>query len=79
MGLVPTTRSVGVTVKFVIEADEDVTQRLLDSLPSELKIGGTDLSALRIGVGGLEVEPARIWVSREGVSIEKEDEFLEST
>jgi hypothetical protein len=78
MGLVPTTKTVGVTLKFVIEGDEELTQRLLDTLPGDLTIGGASLAALRLGVRGREVEPVRVWIQRQDVSIEREDDFLEN-
>jgi hypothetical protein len=79
MGLVPTTRTIGLTVKFVIEADEDLNRQFLETLPGELTIGGADLASIRLGVRGREIEPVRVWVQRQNVSIEREDEFLEGS
>lgn len=79
MGMPPRTKTVGVTIKFVIEGDEELLQPLLDSLPGDLTIAGENLLAVRLGVRGREVEPVRIWVQRQAVSIEREDEFLENS
>jgi hypothetical protein len=77
MSVFTTTKTIGVTMKFVIEADEEQVQTILDSLPSEITIGGERLSTVRLGAHGLEVEPVRISISREDMSTDEEDAFLE--
>ena len=78
MGLVPKPNTVGVTVKFLIEGDEELTRQLLATLPGDFTIAGADLAKIRFGVPGREIEPVRVWVQRQLVSIEREDDFLEN-
>jgi hypothetical protein len=77
MRLFTSTKTIGVTVKFVVEADADQAHAILESLPSEITIGGERLSTVRLGVDGLELEPARVSLCREDMSSEEEDTFLE--
>jgi hypothetical protein len=67
-----------VTVKFVIQGDEELIRQLLESLPSDLTIAGARLATVRVGIDGCEVEPVRIGVRREGVTTDSEDDFLEN-
>ena len=78
MSMLLSTKSIGVTVKFVIEGDERLAQALLDSLPGDFTICGEDLSSVRIGVRGCEVEPVRVAIRCEDVTFEEEDVFLEN-
>jgi hypothetical protein len=78
MGMPPRIRSIGVTVKFVIQGDEELVRRLLDTLPSDLTIAGADLSSVRVGIAGYEVEPVRVGIRRQGVTTDMEDDFLEN-
>jgi hypothetical protein len=72
------TKTIGMTVKFVLEVDEEDAQRVLDTLPSEITIGNTGLPNVLIGVDGMQFEPVRISLSREDVLMEEEDDFLEN-
>jgi hypothetical protein len=78
MQLLTDLKSVGVTLKFVIDGDEQSMQRLLDALPGEIRIGGQELSEVRIGVHGHEEETARVSILCEELSFEDEDLFLEN-
>ena len=78
MSTLVATKSVGVTLKFVIEGDEKLAHTLLDSLPGDITIGGEELSSVRIGLRGSEVEPVRLAIRCEDVSFEEEDAFLEN-
>jgi hypothetical protein len=78
MSILLSTKSIGVTVKFVIEGDDRLAQSLLDSLPGDITIGGMDLSSVRIGLRGREVEPVRVAIRCEDVTFEEEDVFLEN-
>jgi len=78
MSILLSTKSIGVTVKFVIEGDDRLAQSLLDSLPGDITIAGMDLSSVRIGLRGREVEPVRVAIRCEDVTFEEEDVFLEN-
>ena len=78
MRLMTATKTIGMTVKFVLEVDEDDAQRLLDTLPSEITIGNESLPNVLVGIDGLQFEPVRISMSREDVPSEDEDDFLEN-
>ena len=78
MALLLCTKSIGVTVKFIIEGDEKLAQALLDSLPGDLTIGGVDLPNVRLGMRGQEVDPVRVAIRCEDVTWEEEDDFLEN-
>ncbi len=78
MRLMTATKTIGMTVKFVLEVDEDQAQRLLDTLPSEITIGNESLPNLLVGVDGLQVEPIRVSLAREDMPTEEEDDFLEN-
>ena len=78
MSILLSTKSIGVTVKFVIEGNDRLAQSLLDSLPGDITIGGMDLSSVRIGLRGREVEPVRVAIRCEDVTFEEEDVFLEN-
>ncbi len=78
MRLMTATKTIGMTVKFVLELDEEQAQRLLDTLPSEITIGSESLPNVLVGVDGLQLEPVRISLSREDMPSEEEDDFLEN-
>lgn len=78
MRLMTATKTIGMTVKFVLEVDEEQAQQLLDTLPSEITIGNECLPNVLVGVDGLQLEPVRISMSREDMPSEEEDEFLEN-
>jgi len=78
MRLMTATKTIGMTVKFVLEVDEDQAQRLLDTLPSEITIGNESLPNVLVGVDGLQLEPVRVSMSREDMPSEEEDDFLEN-
>ncbi len=78
MRLVRTTKTIGITIKFVIEADEDLAERLLKTLPSDITFGGEHLWNVRIGMRGDEIEPVRVSICRDDMSMEEEDTFLDN-
>jgi hypothetical protein len=78
MRLMTATKTIGMTVKFVLELDEEQAQRLLDTLPSEITIGHESLPNVLVGVDGLQLEPVRISLSRDDMPTEEEDDFLEN-
>jgi len=72
------TKSLGLTVRFVLEVEEAEARRLLDTLPGLIRIAGIEFASddLRIGTDEVEVEPARAWIKWDEVPAEKEDDFL---
>jgi len=78
MVMLATTKTIGVTVRFVVEGNEQLARILLDSLPGDFTIAGRDLSSVSIGVRGREVEPVRVSIRCEDVSFDAEDVFLEN-
>ena len=71
-------KTIGVTIKAVLELDEMAACGLEIAPRHTLRVGGVDLERLKIGLPlGGELEPARIWVTVEDVPQEWEDEFLE--
>ena len=78
MRLMTATKTIGMTVKFVLEVDEDQADRLLGTLPSEITIGNESLPNVLVGVEGLQLEPVRVSMSREDMPSEEEDDFLEN-
>ena len=79
MRLFSATKTIGVTVKLVIEVEEDRAQQFLKALPSDITIGGERLLTMRVGVDGVQIEPVRVAMYLDDMSIEQEDEFLGST
>jgi hypothetical protein len=78
MRLMTATKTIGMTVKFVLEVDEDQAQRLLDTLPSDITIGCESLPNVLVGMDGLKLEPVRVSIWREDMPSEEEDQFLEN-
>jgi hypothetical protein len=78
MRLLTDTKTIGITVKLVIEVDEDQAQQLLDALPSDITFGGERLWNVRIGIRGSQMEPVRVALAREDMTMDDEDTFLEN-
>jgi hypothetical protein len=78
MRLMTATKTIGMTVKFVLEVDEEQAQRLLETLPSDITIGSESLPTVQVGVDGMQLEPVRVSLSRDDMSSEEEDDFLEN-
>ena len=72
------TRSIGITLKFVVEGDDKLAQFLLDSLPGDFTVAGAELGGIKIGVRGDEVDPVRVAIRCEDVTFDSEDAFLEN-
>ena len=79
MKLLTATKTIGMTFKLVLEVDEAQAHALLEALPGDLTLNGQVLSDMQIGVDGLAIEPARIALEREDVSLADEDLFLENS
>jgi hypothetical protein len=71
-------QAIGVTIKAVLEIDENMACELRRMPRHTLRLGGKLLEDVKIGVRpGAEVEPARLWVTLEDVPTEREDDFLD--
>jgi hypothetical protein len=79
MRLLSLNKTVGITVKLVIEVDDDQSRQLLATLPSDITIGGEHLWNLRLGIRGTELEPVRVAIARDDIELEDEDTFLENS
>jgi hypothetical protein len=79
MKLMTAAKTIGVTIKFVLEVDDELAEKLHDALPSDITIGGKEFGGdLRVGVGGVDAEPVRAWIRLEDVRSDREEEFLDT-
>jgi hypothetical protein len=73
--------TLGVTLKFVLDLDEEMAEKLRQCPPGSVRICGLELDSkeLTIGIGDQEIEPARVWVQLDEVHTGREEEYLERT
>ncbi len=71
-------QTIGLTIKAVIQVDEETARRFKRTPRGELTLSGGRLEQFTVGwPGGAAVEPRRLWLQVEHVPDEREDEFLD--